>query len=183
MYWTCKLFGDTRDNDIVLCMRTTRQLDRSSSILSPARSRNRPPAVSGDGPRCKIHLREGESPSASILSRTSNSAGGARRFAKWTAPLTFSCRDRERGKEECTDYFSTSWIRNGGIYYLGRNERTWLMPLTLLPDALRRGTEYGASMKWSARSLSVESESEWTWRDATSCRWRMQYMDMKERFC
>lgn len=87
-------------------------------------------------------------------------------------------RGRKRKGRVRADYSSTSRIRNSGIYYLDRNGRTWLMPLTLLPDdALRSGMEYGHEHRWSEarRSLSMESGNEWTWRDAIKCKTQNMY--------
>lgn len=169
MYRTCKLF---RDNDIVngwFCVRRQQGIDRSPSILPPAFAKSTAGGLEGrtqvQDPfgRGQISLRLYIIPYVEL--RGKNREVCEVNCAADLTDVVF-LRGRKRQGRVRADYSSTSRIRNSGIYYLDRNGRTWLMPLTLLPDdALRSGMEYGHEHRWSEARRTLSD----TGMDTTRC--------------
>jgi len=106
MYWTCKLFGDARDNDIVngwLCVRGQQgKLDRSPSILPPMFAKSTAGGLRGrtqvQNPfgRGQISLRLYIIPYVELRGRSREI-----REVNYAANVAFLRKERKRGKQEC----------------------------------------------------------------------------------
>lgn len=112
----------------------TRQLDRSPASWYTTRARNRP-VVPGDGPRCEIQSEGDESSTASMLSRTSNSAEGAGEVHEMNcaAPMSPSCRKQTRENQRkrrriasAREDYSAASRGSGTSGFISRLERTHL---------------------------------------------------------
>lgn len=164
--WTCKLFGDARDNDIVngwFCVRGQQGIDRSPSILPLALAKSTTGGLEGwtqvQDPfgRERANLRRYIIPYVELRRRSREVCE-----VNCTADITdiVSLWERKRKGRVRLDFLDVAKQRD----LLSWNGRTWLMPLTLLPDdALRSEKEYyGYERRLNEARRSLEERMDMT---------------------